>query len=724
MKHHSESVLAPNPFTSFIPSQHILNQLCDVVVVLNKAGQIVYTNNASFDMWGFTSEELVGRNILGLIEPSEKRRTLHYFTQIHSGYAGLYLENRCRRKDGKAISVSWVARWNEKDQLVYATVSVIKKRLVFDDMEFQYAAVLKQREQEVTELVERMPDGYFVLDTDWRIVYGNPKAEQLVGKSLDEVYMKSIWDCFPAGHETVFETQYRMAVKDQKPVHFEAFFAKPLYKWLEVNAYPSSIGLSVFFRDITDRKKTEDELRKLSLIATETTNAVSLVELDGTISWVNKAFINLTGYSAAEVVGKQSETIWVGPETDTQLVQQLRACFNSGKPFKAELLGYTKTGEKIWTEVSGQVIANEYGGVQRYCIIYTDITDRKKAESELRKLSVIAQQTINAVAISDTNRRIVWINKACEQMSGYELKEAIGMHVTEIFDGPLTDGKKVSYAESCFQSLKPFHIEVLNYRKNGETYWADVSSQPMFDENGKLLYYFSISTDITNRKKLEEELQLQRKHTTAAIIAAQEKERALVGQELHDNVNQVLTTVKLYTELCRDGIGNAPEIMEKSIKLLQDSIDEVRSLSKRLSAPSLGDINLKESVSELVDAVRATNKLKISLTMQGIEELEVNQEVHLALYRILQEHLTNVLKHSEAAHVKVHIAANQGALSLQVNDDGLGFDMQQKSNGIGISNMMSRAESIKGMLVIKSAPGMGCELQVCFPFEGFENPFL
>lgn len=717
MNHHSESVLTPTPSIPTISSQHILNELSDVIVVLDKTGRIVYTNSSSFDMWGFTSQELLNTNIIDLVEPHEKRRTLHYFTQIHSGYSGLYLENRCRRKDGKVISISWVARWNESDQLLYATVSIIKKRLVFDDIEFQYEAALKQRDQEVAELLERMPDGYFVLDTDWRIVYGNPKAEQLVGKTLEDVYLKSIWDCFPADYETVFETQYRKAIKEQSPVLFEAFFANPLYKWLEVNAYPSSTGLSVFFRDITERKNAEAELRKLSLIATETTNAVSLVELDGTISWVNKAFVNLTGYSAAEVIGIKSEKIWIGPETDTQLVQQLRASFNAGKPFQAELLGYTKTGEKIWTEVSGQIIANEYGGVQRYCIIYTDITDRKKAENELRKLSVIAQETINAVAISDTKRRIVWINKACEQMSGYKLQEAVGKTVTEIFDGPLTDGKKISYAESCFQSVKPFHIEVLNYRKNGETYWADVSSQPMFDENGKLLYYFSISTDITNRKKLEEELQLQRNRTTAAVIAAQEKERALVGQELHDNVNQVLTTVKLYTELCRDGIGNASEIMDKSIKLLQDSIDEVRSLSRRLSAPSLGDIKLKESVTELVEAVRATNKLQISLTMKGVEELEVNQDVHLALYRILQEHLTNVLKHSEASHVKVYIEAKQSALSLQVNDDGLGFDLQQKSNGIGISNMMSRAESIKGSLVIRSAPGMGCELQVCFPVE-------
>lgn len=593
-KPNTSAVTSKTSKTFTISLQHILDSLLEIIVVLDKDGRIVYANYTSCIILGYAPKELINTSFFDLIELGEKERAFYFLKQLQQGFPAIEFENQCKRKDRTWVFVSWTANWEEKDQLFYITLKTKDERNKAIELGIHSDAALKQRNQEMAKILDHMPDGFFTLDIEWRITYGNPKAEQIVGRKLEEVYLKTVWECFPSTRETVFETQYRKAMEEQTPVHFEAFYGKPLYKWLEVNVYPTANGLYVYFRDITERKETEEELRKLS---------------------------------------------------------------------------------------------------------------------------VIAEETINAVVVSDPNRRIVWINRACEKLSGYNFNEAVGKLVSEIFDGPLTDGKKISYAESCFKSLQPFHIEVLNYKKNGETYWADVSSQPMFDEKGKLKYYFSISTDITSRKKLEEELQLQRKRTTAAVIAAQEKERALVGQELHDNVNQVLTTVKLYTELCRDGIGNSTEIMDKSIKLLQDSINEVRSLSKRLSAPSLGDIKLTESVRELVAAVKETNKLMVTLDVNGLEGVDVNQDVHLALYRILQEHLTNVLKHSEASRVDVNIEAKKGVLSLKVSDNGIGFDLQQKSSGIGISNMISRSENLKGTLVIKSAPGMGCELQVSFPLE-------
>jgi signal transduction histidine kinase len=277
----------------------------------------------------------------------------------------------------------------------------------------------------------------------------------------------------------------------------------------------------------------------------------------------------------------------------------------------------------------------------------------------------------------------------------------------------------IQYAKKKTRNREPFQIEVLNYKKNGEVYWADVSCQPVFDAQGRLQHFFSIATDTTERKRLQqildEEKDKRQQMITAATIAAQEMERAQVGQELHDNVNQVLTTVKLYTELCRDGIGNATEIMDKSITLLQNSIDEIRSLSKRLSAPSLGKIKLKDSIKDLVETITATNKITIGVRASDIDNLEVSHEVHLALYRILQEHFTNVLKHADAKCVQLNMDLKNEQLHLNVSDDGKGFDTTQKRKGIGITNMLTRAQSLKGSLVIISAPGKGCQLHVQIP---------
>jgi PAS domain S-box-containing protein len=348
-----------------------------------------------------------------------------------------------------------------------------------------------------------------------------------------------------------------------------------------------------------------------------------------------------------------------------------------------------------------------------------DITDKKQKDDELKTLSLIATHTNNPVIIQDKNRNVIWVNNAFTQLTGYSMEECMGKFIGDICDGPETNMETLHYVQQQVSRNEPFRIETINYKKNGDTYWSDVSCKPIFNDKGEVVQYFSIAIDISERKQFVKQLQKeqheQQVKISAATLKAQEYERTVVSQELHDNVNQVLTTVKLYTEMCRDGFGDAKDIMNKSIDLLQESINEIRSLSKRLSAPSLGKIKLGESLKELVEAVGATNKFEITLDTTGIDLLEVPQEVHLAMYRILQEHLTNILKYAQASAVVITADFILGHISLHVKDDGIGFEPEKKRNGIGITNMITRAESLKGKLKILSAPGRGCELKVSIP---------
>jgi signal transduction histidine kinase len=180
-------------------------------------------------------------------------------------------------------------------------------------------------------------------------------------------------------------------------------------------------------------------------------------------------------------------------------------------------------------------------------------------------------------------------------------------------------------------------------------------------------------------------------------------------------VNQVLTTVKLYQELSLSGIGDREDLARRSMELLQESINEIRSLSKRLSAPSLGKIRLHESIAELTDAVAATNKLSVELDITAIENLEVDSTTHLAIYRILQEQLTNVLKHAHAHVVTIRFDVLPKSILLEVADDGVGFDTALRNKGNGLTNIRSRAESLQGSARWRSATGKGCTLYVEIP---------
>jgi signal transduction histidine kinase len=179
-------------------------------------------------------------------------------------------------------------------------------------------------------------------------------------------------------------------------------------------------------------------------------------------------------------------------------------------------------------------------------------------------------------------------------------------------------------------------------------------------------------------------------------------------------VNQVLTAVKLYTELCANDLGNK-ELMQRSMTLLQSCIDEIRSLSKQLSAPSLGKISLKDSLKDLVKTIIDAGKAKIKLNTKNIKDLKVNSDLHLAIYRIVQEHLTNVMKYAEAKNVRIVITYIDDDIVLKIADNGKGFDITKIAIGIGIANMTSRAESLGGRININSAPGLGCVLIAHLP---------
>ena len=465
----------------------------------------------------------------------------------------------------------------------------------------QCRQVLRRQNTLLHEMLERITDGFVSLDAEWRILYANPQAEKMVPVRREDYEGRNFWTIFPELAGTVFQEQYERAVREKVAVHFETYFA-PLGQWYEVSAYPDPSGLSVLFRDVTEKRRLAEELHKLSLIAT-----------------------------------------------------------------------------------NSQVM----------------------------------------VVFTDAARRITWVNEAFTRCTGYALADVLGLNPGELLQGPESDRAAVDYMRGQISRDEPFHTEVINYTRRGEKYWADVYGQPVIGADGRVQQYFAVSINVTERRRLQEQLLREQKQrqqvVTAATIRAQEDERARVGRELHDNVNQVLTTVKLYLELCCDGLGNG-ELMRKSVELIQGSIDEIRSLSRRLSSPTRGGLTLADSVRELLHSVGETNRISFALQLEDVEGLEVEQDLNLAVYRILQEQLTNILKHAGARHVQVCLGLKKRDLVLCVADDGQGFDTARKSRGVGFAHIQARTESLGGTLTLDSAPGKGCRLEVRFPLVSRQGP--
>lgn len=226
----------------------------------------------------------------------------------------------------------------------------------------------------------------------------------------------------------------------------------------------------------------------------------------------------------------------------------------------------------------------------------------------------------------------------------------------------------------------------------------------------------ALNQEIQRQKEAREEEAKQRHRLiTEAVIQAQESERSLIGLELHDNVNQVLTTVKLINEMVLEGVGDPKVLLPRAAQYLQNCINEIRSLSKRLSAPTLGKISLEESVKDLIDSINLTSKVKITSEVYGLHNQLLKKDLHIGIYRILQEQLNNVLKHAKASEVLVQLECKNDKLHLTVRDNGKGFVVQDNKCGIGLMNMQTRAEHLNGTFKLQSNPGHGCKVEVVVP---------
>jgi signal transduction histidine kinase len=212
--------------------------------------------------------------------------------------------------------------------------------------------------------------------------------------------------------------------------------------------------------------------------------------------------------------------------------------------------------------------------------------------------------------------------------------------------------------------------------------------------------------------RLAEEKERYERLLTEQMIAVQEREREWIGRELHDNVSQVLTTVKLYLEMASKQEDNP--LIPRSMQLINSSIVEIRNLSHQLSSPTLGTRSLIDTINGLIETVGFSTNLVFEFDHAGYN-VPLIMSQRLALYRILQEQLNNIIKHSGATRVRITLTQKNEQVLLTVRDNGKGFDSKTRSNGMGLNNITSRVKVFGGTVDIESAPQKGCLIRVMFP---------
>lgn len=207
----------------------------------------------------------------------------------------------------------------------------------------------------------------------------------------------------------------------------------------------------------------------------------------------------------------------------------------------------------------------------------------------------------------------------------------------------------------------------------------------------------------------------QQKEITKAALQVQEKERNFLGSELHDNITQLLTAVKLQLKYYMESPDAPKEIITKSHAYLAMAIEEIRKLSQRLVTHRFDEDSFTEAIRFLIKSLPIENIVSFDVT--GLNEDDIHESIKLTLFRIVQEQLNNICKYAQATKVTITVRNNRQEVALQICDNGIGFNIKEKRAGVGLTNIYNRVESYNGTVNIGSAPGQGCSLQLSIPLD-------
>ena len=367
----------------------------------------------------------------------------------------------------------------------------------------------------------------------------------------------------------------------------------------------------------------------------------------------------------------------------------------------------TDSGFLLWDK--SNIASKMIGAMQ-------DITKQKEEQHQLKLLESVITNTSDSVMITEAEPlgepgpRILYVNEAFTKMTGYTSAEVIGK-TPRILQGAKSDKKELQQFSEKLRRWETSKITVINYKKNGEEFWNNISVSPVADEKGWFTHLIAIQRDVTSTLKKDQEV-------TKAIINAQEHERSQIGGELHDNVNQILAGVLLNLGMTKvKPPSEQNEWIDNSVANIHMAINEIRKLSHRLAPVSVDDNSLKETFEALLKSININKQFQIKFTIKEVDEIQIIGDIQLNLYRILQEQLNNILKYSKANSIEVSLLLVDNSIQLRIYDNGVGFDTKVNRKGIGLNNIKKRAELFSGNFYVKSSPGNGCEINVEIPLQ-------
>ena len=601
---------------------------------------------------------------------------------------------------------------------------------------------LRETEERFRRIAENASDLIALIDPQGRRVYVNPAYDTLFGDHKAMVGTDSFEDVHPEDRERVRKSFFD-TVNDGKARRTEFRFLLPNGEERHIESQASSVldsygkvALVVrVSRDVTERRKTYEALRARDLQLQEAQAVANLGIWERDVrkdlsTWSDQLY-RIFGVTRDQFTPSREEFLaLVHPEDRARVAMSWKSLLESGPSLldnQFRIVRPDGTVRTVYTRL--HVDRDGSGRAVRILGVCQDVTDRKLAEEEARATeerfrTMVENVRDYAIYMLDPRGYITSWNLGAERIKGYLADETIGRHYSLFFLPEHTErgdpGLQLEFA--AIQGR--YESEGWSVRKDGSRFWAHVIVTRLLDESGKLRGFSRITHDITERRRAEEDLHSyadRLRVTSRRLVEVQEAERRLLAGELHDRVGQNLTALGLNLSIVASGLPaeDYPELaarLEESSLLVQGTVDAMRNVMAELRPHALDDYGLPAALRTL--AASFSRRTGIQVAFQGdAPATELPKPVDLAMFRIAQEALNNVAKHSNADHVEIAVKRVNGLATLSVRDNGVGFDPRRigaSNNGAGwgLLIMRERAEAVGAGFSLHAEPDAGVQVLV------------
>jgi PAS domain S-box-containing protein len=647
---------------------------------------------------------------------------------------------------------------------------VAQERARFFARELGAKADADMARERISQILETVTDGFVSFDREWRFTCVNKEAARIIGRTAKRLQGQVLWEAFPGFSQSSLAQGYRSAMERGQAIEVVEYY-EPCDRWYSLRAYPTSEGISVYFRNMTqvyqgvqERDRFSETLReseeRFRQLAENIQQVFWMYDVETErLSYISPACQEVLGYSPAEACAMTWQD-WSQHVHGDDLGPTARAA-------KLPLLGESSEvtyryqhpgGEQRWIMARGFPVRNAQGQVYRVAGIAEDISDRRKKEDWLLLLESVILNANDAVVITEAEPvelpgpHIVFANDAFARMMGYSREEVIGK-TPRILQGPKTNLETLKSLKEGLKRFEPVRAELVNYRKDGGEVWIELSIFPVGSPTGHYNYWVGIQRDITLRKQNEAEVQ-QALTQERELSELKSRFVTTTSHEFRTPLSTILSSADLLEFYAEKGgldkyrehtsrIQNAALSMNN---LLSDILVFEKAEANMLQCDPVA-IDLRAFCGSLVEEMRLNDKGYHGIEFQvqrrdGILDQQLGIPCRMdekLLRHVFSNLLSNALKYSgPGTTVRVLLCCSQDWVTVTVEDEGIGVPPEDQSrlfepfhratnvgaisgNGLGLAIAKQAVEAHRGTIQLKSQPEKGTCVEVTLPRYVPEN---